>query len=372
MASSAPKASEAKRFILSRLRELEEEYGFSVIFAVERSSRLWGTSHSQSDFDVKFFYVYPRRKYYSIEGGTVDRMKRVYGPRGTSADSSSGPDKHFDVEISGFELARTLLAKLRKPDPVAFEIIYSSIVYVDHPLLKAFRGLVGRVVNRSDLARAYVRYALSSDRRRKDIQSKIARGEKPTANNVLKLASYVARAALSALWLSGEPAVDGERAGDLPFNISALIASLVDRGALQRDDASVIEEIIVAIRRGDRVYESKNQRDATETTLKRLIALSKQRAETAGESSKSSGVSAGTRSDSKSNGAADSDDWKRLDKVVALAIERDRQSLLPPSAARTGRGKALSALSLPYLIAYAIVAIGILVAFYGWYGDGSY
>ena len=45
------------------MRQIEKEYSIHVLYAVESGSRAWGTSHEDSDFDVRFIYIRPQAEY---------------------------------------------------------------------------------------------------------------------------------------------------------------------------------------------------------------------------------------------------------------------------------------------------------------------
>ena len=56
--------------IKSKCTELENEYGFTILFAIESGSRLWGMSSKYSDFDVHLVFYYPVKRYLSIQKPT--------------------------------------------------------------------------------------------------------------------------------------------------------------------------------------------------------------------------------------------------------------------------------------------------------------
>ena len=60
-----PRASQAC------LQRLESSLGISIVFAVERSSRLIGSHHAASDCDVLAVYALPRRAYFSMSKSEV-------------------------------------------------------------------------------------------------------------------------------------------------------------------------------------------------------------------------------------------------------------------------------------------------------------
>ena len=43
-----------KEIILSKLKEIENEYQVKILYAVESGSRAWGFPSKDSDYDVRF------------------------------------------------------------------------------------------------------------------------------------------------------------------------------------------------------------------------------------------------------------------------------------------------------------------------------
>lgn len=56
-----------KDAILAGLREKERQHGYRVLLAVESGSRAWGLASPDSDYDVRFIYVFPAEKYLCME-----------------------------------------------------------------------------------------------------------------------------------------------------------------------------------------------------------------------------------------------------------------------------------------------------------------
>ena len=50
-----------------------------IVFAAERSSRIYGYSHSQSDHDVMALFICPQREYFGL-GAVRHAVKREYPP----------------------------------------------------------------------------------------------------------------------------------------------------------------------------------------------------------------------------------------------------------------------------------------------------
>lgn len=96
-----------------KLREIEKEYGITVLWAVESGSRAWGFASPDSDFDVRFIYKRKASDYLKLNS---DR------------DVIELPiDDTWDV--SGWDLDKTLKL-LQKSNPTLYEWMQSPIVYV--------------------------------------------------------------------------------------------------------------------------------------------------------------------------------------------------------------------------------------------------
>lgn len=74
------------------LRRIEREDGCRVLYACESGSRAWGFASPDSDYDVRFIYVYPVEWYLRLErrSDTIELMT---------------PDK---LDLSGWELGKAL------------------------------------------------------------------------------------------------------------------------------------------------------------------------------------------------------------------------------------------------------------------------
>jgi len=53
--------------IPKELERLEKERRVRIIFAVENGARNWGLDSSLSDYDVRFIFVHPIRRYLALE-----------------------------------------------------------------------------------------------------------------------------------------------------------------------------------------------------------------------------------------------------------------------------------------------------------------
>ncbi len=58
--------------IYSRLMDIERSENVKILLAVESGSRAWGFPSPDSDYDIRFIYVRPVRRYLSLEKGRRD------------------------------------------------------------------------------------------------------------------------------------------------------------------------------------------------------------------------------------------------------------------------------------------------------------
>ena len=103
--------------IAARLSAFASEAGVRILYACESGSRAWGFPSEDSDYDVRFLYVYPRAEYFSIDS-PPDVLNHLDG----------------DWDFAGWELGKALRL-MRKSNMVIREYLVSPIVYVDNPIL---------------------------------------------------------------------------------------------------------------------------------------------------------------------------------------------------------------------------------------------
>lgn len=77
-----------KDIIKEKLNVIEKEKGIKILFAIESGSRGWGFSSTDSDFDVRFVYVKPKKHYLYIN---------------KQADFFDSPINN-DLDINGWDL----------------------------------------------------------------------------------------------------------------------------------------------------------------------------------------------------------------------------------------------------------------------------
>ena len=95
------------------LAEMAERDNIHLLFACESGSRGWGFESPNSDFDIRFLYVYTADKYLMI-----DNLKEDY----------SAPVTSDNLDFGGWELRKTLRLT-RGGNVILFEWLQSPIVY---------------------------------------------------------------------------------------------------------------------------------------------------------------------------------------------------------------------------------------------------
>ena len=101
------------KLITERLSALERERGFRILYACESGSRAWGFASTDSDYDVRFLFVWPWQRYLGI----LDPPDTV----------ELGIDEN-DLDISGWDL-RKALRLFRKSNGSLLEWLFSPVVY---------------------------------------------------------------------------------------------------------------------------------------------------------------------------------------------------------------------------------------------------
>jgi hypothetical protein len=101
-----------KKVITHELKQIETEYGLSILMAVESGSRAWGFPSRDSDYDVRFVYIWPLEDYLSISP-----------PRETLNFAIKN-----NLDLSGWDL-RKVLRHIRKSNAVMFEWFQSPVLY---------------------------------------------------------------------------------------------------------------------------------------------------------------------------------------------------------------------------------------------------
>ena len=106
-----------QQIILQHVHALAAERGVRILYACETGSRSWGFASPDSDYDVRFVFVHPLRRYLSIQ------------------EPQSDINKNYD--------AKNMMHTIRLLD-MAAEILESGVLQVRRPnrdeLLRIRRG----------------------------------------------------------------------------------------------------------------------------------------------------------------------------------------------------------------------------------------
>ena len=201
------------------LRMLEEEYGFMVLFCVEASSHTWGLNHATSDWDVKFVFAYPLRRYVSPRP-RMKTIKRVFGDRAKGCDVGV---TDLDIEMAGFDLTECTRALMRANYSM-FYIIKSHIVYYEarDTYRRELEAALPAVCNWKQIATSIKNHVVKYSR----ACTKDARMRKKG----IKAITYAVRDVLLLRWL-----IHFQTIKELPLNITDLLAT----GNLGIDQAAV-------------------------------------------------------------------------------------------------------------------------------------
>lgn len=107
--------------IEGRLARVAREEGVRLLMAIESGSRAWGFPSPDSDYDVRFLYIRPRRDYLALRA-VRDVIERPIVD---------------EIDLNGWDL-RKALTLLLKHNAVLSEWIESPIV--TSPMIRWWRG----------------------------------------------------------------------------------------------------------------------------------------------------------------------------------------------------------------------------------------
>ncbi|MDF1849679.1 MAG: nucleotidyltransferase domain-containing protein [Verrucomicrobiales bacterium] len=234
--------------ILQKLRQLEEEYGFQVLYACESGSRAWGFASADSDYDVRFLYVWPK-----------DRYLGIFSPP-DSIDLEIDVD---DLDFSGWDL-RKALPLFRKSNGPLLEWLFSPIVYFeDDSVLSQWRELVPTYFSPGNSIAHYL-----------GLSRKIHGAIEETGEATAKKYLYVLRALLSAAYIIEKgrpPLVEFARLQEqlnLPTPVRAEIERMISEKATGSESDGISRNEIL-----DRFIEEKTAAlQASSSMLDRSLA----------------------------------------------------------------------------------------------------
>ncbi|GAA4181059.1 MULTISPECIES: nucleotidyltransferase domain-containing protein [Sphingobacterium] len=189
--------------IKNRLNEIAEIEGISILFGCESGSRGWGFPSTDSDYDVRFFYIRKPSDYSSVFPLETELRYPITG----------------ELDISGWDLIK-VLALLYKSNVSPFEWIQSPIVYHETSGFKeGFLPLIEDYFSARRQAHHYLGI----------VRSKI--GDFCGGTIRLKTLFYILRSLLAAEWCithrSYAPMALADLSGLMPEGIRTEVAKLV-------------------------------------------------------------------------------------------------------------------------------------------------
>ena len=117
---------------MSRLERAKRDHDARILLAIESGSRAWGFPSPDSDFDVRFLYVLPRRAYLGLTP-----------PRDVIEQPIEGL-----YDINGWDLRKALNLML-KANPILCEWMRSPVVYMEEPgFSNEIRALIDQIDER--------------------------------------------------------------------------------------------------------------------------------------------------------------------------------------------------------------------------------
>lgn len=127
--------------IQNRVEEIAKENNITVLLAVEAGSRAWNIPSVDSDYDVRFVYVYnDLRKYISFLKGKEDGVIQI---------------QEEDLDIKGYDI-RNVYSLIYSGEVNVYEWLASDIVYMEN---KDLRWLVDKAAEENfdvgSVARCY-------------------------------------------------------------------------------------------------------------------------------------------------------------------------------------------------------------------------
>jgi hypothetical protein len=210
------------------LHEIEAAQGFRILYACESGSRAWGFASRDSDFDVRYIFVWPRDEYLKVHVPPEHKH-----------------DDFGDLDMTGWDL-RKALHHFGKSNASFYEWLNSPVVYLDDGLRDELQQLMPQFFQARTAAHHYLGLA-------RQLWPQEA-GESINGKKLL----YVLRATLAARW-----SLQHKTAPPVPFSellplipntaLRAEIERLVDakKDAIEADALPVsaaLREFVIATR----------------------------------------------------------------------------------------------------------------------------
>eukprot|EP01083_Nonionella_stella_P137345 417874_1 len=238
-----------RNFVTKKVIVIERQYTCKVLFAVERSSHIWGTSHTKSDNDVQCLMFYPPRAYYSVinscaenarlhqnkRRNTINRNKQQqinqyksntfvrdlkiqYGHRFTQhTEVKDEQDTELDVEISFHEISKWMRL-ICESNLNLYEIICSPIVYYHLYDLNHMQMLRNIICNLYDYVRLSENYYHVAFKNYRKLHNRNTNRVNRDPKMKVKALFVIWRCILMAEWLMQHKCVH-----DMPFYVPDLI-----------------------------------------------------------------------------------------------------------------------------------------------------
>ena len=196
--------------ILSQLSEIEETNAVRILYACESGSRAWGFASTDSDYDVRFFYIHPKDWYLSLD---LEQQRDVI----------ELPIEN-DLDITGWDVRKTLQL-FGKSNPPLYEKLFSSIVYLEHGwFAKRLRVLSEDFYNTKSATYHY--FNMARDNWRTHLQGEMVNRKKYL---------YALRPVLAVMWIERD-------LGVVPIEFMKLVEELVEDPELKSEIESLVEK----------------------------------------------------------------------------------------------------------------------------------
>ena len=165
-------------FIVSKLKEIEQNDDCRILFAVESGSRAWGFESTDSDWDVRFVYYRPTKAYLRLDP-----------PRDVIEKTLEN-----DLDVVGWDLTKALKL-MHKCNPSIMEWLNTTMIYMeDAALTNELRTLSTGFFKLTPALHHYGNMAKTNYA--KHLQKELVS---------LKKYLYVIRPLLACRWLEREP-----------------------------------------------------------------------------------------------------------------------------------------------------------------------
>ena len=231
--------------VADAISSLEAAENVSVLWAVERSSRAFGTHRADSDFDVLAVFALPVEALLSMDPQRKSLVLTLGGGDGgdgggdgAASEEEGDLESRAPITITAYEVRHACML-LSQTNPTMFDALRSPIVYRDHEALGRARTLLNQTADADALRIAYRKMARNDFRvhvlqrggGRHGTGARVVRGKKyARVLRELLTADWLERRRTAASTTSGPTDIsdDGARGlGDQwpPINLTQLAAA---------------------------------------------------------------------------------------------------------------------------------------------------